>query len=81
MGKKKKDSLLDEELSKFLDEVVDEVTNTVKSIFGKTTDVVVKKGSRSINTFIDEGVESLKKKIKGTPPRRRINVKKEKDNE
>lgn len=79
MTKRKKSDLLDEEIIQFLDEVVDEITNTIKSIFGKTTDVVIKKGSRTVNNLIDENVESLKKKIKGKP-RRRINVKKEKDN-
>jgi hypothetical protein len=79
MGKKKKSSLFDEELQQFAGEVIDEITDTFKSILGKTSDVMIKKGSRSVNTLIDENVESLKKKIKGSPHRRR-NVKKEKDN-
>jgi len=80
MTKRKKSSLFDEELQQFASEVIDEITNTFKSILGKTSDVMVKKGSRSVNSLIDENVESLKKKIKGRP-RRRINVKKEKGNE
>jgi hypothetical protein len=79
MPRRKKSTLFDEELQQFASEVIDEITNTFKSILGKTSDVMVKKGSRSINGLIDENVKSLKKKIKG-PARRRINVKKEKDN-
>lgn len=63
-GKKKCNIELDKDTVKTLEEVVDEIGDTTKSIFSKIGDLIIKKSKDTLTTILDANKVIIKEKIR-----------------
>lgn len=65
MPEKKKCNIeLDKDTVKTLEEVVDEIGDTTKSIFSKIGDLFIKKGKETLTAILDSNKVIIKEKIR-----------------
>lgn len=65
MPEKKKCNIeLDKDTVQALEEVIDEIGDTTKSIFGKIGDLLIKKGRETLTAILDSNKVIIKEKIR-----------------
>lgn len=77
MPEKKSKFILDDEIIKVLDKIIDEIGDTTKSVFRQIADMFVKKGSETLSGILDENKTILKDKIKSKGKESEKDVKEE----